>query len=698
MKNPTEKSNLRYNLLVTIIYIIGIILLVNLFNLQIVNGESYRAQSNIRLTREGNLQAARGNILDRTGNKIATTKMGYSLELYRTKIDTNELNQTILNIVNVLEKNGDTYTDNFPININPYKFIFTNTEKEKNWKEQNKISAEATPEECFAIFIERYKIKDKTIEDARKIMSIRYELNITGYSATKALKISKDISSETVQEISERNENFPGVTIVIEPIRKYELGSLASHIVGYIGRIDDKEYAKKKDLGYDINSYIGKTGIEGMFEEYLKGKNGKKQIDMAVDGTISGEYIAEPAIAGSDVILTIDSHIQYVAEKSLKENIEKIASGGFGQVYDAKTGAVVVMNVKTGEVLAMASYPDFNPELFVNGISNENWKMYNESEEKPLLNRTIQGTYAPGSIFKMVSAVTGLETGVITLSEKIQDRGIYPLAHKPHCWIYDQNGGTHGYLNVSDAIKHSCNYFFYEVGNRAGIDAIEKYAHYFGLGERTGIELYSEKTGSTAKISVVEKQKQTWRLGDTLSAVIGQSGNDFSPIQIAKYISMLSNGGRSISPTIIKTIIKPDGTEESRDKIEEFSNTKLGINKQESISLDIKPENLKNILEGMKSVTSETGGTAYARFKNFPIEVGGKTGSAEAPGNKVNAWFTGFAPFDNPEIAVVILVENGGHGNYTAEVALEIFKEYFGMSENPIIENMQALPYSEMYR
>lgn len=448
MKNNIEKHNLRYNLLITLIYLIGIVLLITLFNLQVVNGEEYREQSNVRLTREATLQATRGSILDRTGNKIAATEMGFSLELYKIKTDTQGLNQTILNIINVLEKNGDTYVDNFPIAINPYSFTFSSSERELKWKEENKISSEATPEQCFLIFMERYVVTDKSVEEARKIMSIRYELSTVGYSSTRALQISRDISNASVQELSEKNVDFPGIAIVKEPVRKYMAGSLAAHIIGYTNRIGPEEYAEKKDEGYDPDSYIGQTGVERMFEKYLKGTNGEKQIDMSVNGAISEEYTTKAAVSGSDVVLTIDSHIQEVAEQALKTNIEKIATGGFSQQYDAKTGSVVVMNVQTGEILAMASYPDFEPGLFTNGISTENWNRYIESAEKPLLNRAIQGTYAPGSIFKMVSAVTGLETGAITTKETIYDGRIYVIdqsgrTQNPRCWLYRQNGGTH---------------------------------------------------------------------------------------------------------------------------------------------------------------------------------------------------------------------------------------------------------------
>lgn len=687
MDEPKKRNiRLRYNLTSILVYIIGIILLAQLFNLQIIRGEEFRNQSNTRLTRETTLEAARGSILDRTGNPLVSTSMGFTLQLYKTKIDTQTLNETILKTINVLEKNGDSYVDNLPILVEPYRFNTDNEDTIKKWKIDNGFDENLNAEECFNKMKEKYSITIQDVLAARKIMNVRYEISRNGYSSTKSVEISSNISRISMLEFSEQSSEFPGIDIITEPVVTYNSGTLASHILGTVGKIT-KEELDKNEQGYDQNDIIGKTGIQYVFEKYLKGTNGIRQVDMAVDGTITGEYISEEAVAGSDVVLTIDVNLQAIAENALKKNIEDIKTGKYGDKSDADAGSVVVMNVNTGEVLAIASYPDYEPQLFVNGISNEKYAEY--MAVSALYNRAISGTYAPGSTFKMITAIAGLETGAITINDKINDTGVYPYAHKPVCWLWTSNHRGHGYLNVSNAIKHSCNFFFYEVGNRIGIDNLEKYASYFGLGRKTGIEVPSESTGSIASQKRASEENRNWYLGETLSAAIGQSYNNFTPIQMAKYISMLANGGNAIDVTVIKSIINPNGTEISKDEIEQFSNQKLGITNEETQKLDISKENLNAVLEGMRGVTSESGGTAYSYFRDFNIEVGGKTGSAEA-GNKTNAWFVGFAPYDNPEIAVVIIVENGAHGAYTAGVAREIFAEYFGMNANQVTEDMAA--------
>lgn len=681
-----NKIKVRYNIILLSIYIIGIILLVQLFNLQIVKGQEYRKQSNTRLTRETTIKAARGNICDRNGNKLVSTKMEFNLELYKTKIDNKTLNQTILDMINILDKNEDTYIDNLPIKVEPFDFIGSD-ETIQSWKKTNKMQEDLSAEECFYKLKQKYEIIQENVQDARKIMGVRYEISSKGYSSTKTVELAKNISRTSMLEISEQNSNFPGINIITVPTVAYNSETLASHILGTVGKITQPELEEKTN--YDINDIIGKTGIQYVFEEYLRGKDGIKQIDMAVDGTVTDEYTEKEAVSGSDVILTIDANLQKVAEEALKDDIKKIASGGFAEKSNANAGAVVVMNIKSGEVLALASYPDYEPQLFVKGISTEKYNEYVNSTEKPLFNRAISGAYAPGSTFKMVTAIAGLETNKITPTEKINDIGVYPRGHHPVCWYYTSFHSGHGYLNVSEAIKHSCNYFFYELGYRMGIDTLSKYASYFGLGRKTGIELQGEAVGDLATREKVEKQNKEWYLADTLSAAIGQSYNNFTPVQMAKYISMLVNGGNPIDVSIVKNIINIDGQEVSKQEINEFVNKKLNLQDEKVENLNMKKENIKAVLEGMRGVTSESGGTAYSTFKNFEIEVGGKTGSAQT-GNGTNGWFVGFAPFDNPEIAVVVLVENGGHGGYTAEVAKKIIAEYFGMNAKKVDENMSA--------
>ena len=696
-KGKSKKSKLRYNIVSALVYVAGIILVVQLFNLQIVRGEGYREQSNTRLSRDSVLEAARGDILDQSGNKLATTKAGYILNLYKTKIDDQELNESLLKITRILEQNDDSYYDNLPILVEPYKFSISE-EAQKRWKKQNNIDENKSAEECFNILKERYNIQENDIYNARRIMTLRYTIAKNGYSNIKTVELSRNLSKESVAVFNERNDEFPGLTIQIGAVRSYLSGSLASHILGYVGKINEDEL--KANQGYDLNDIIGKTGIEYIFEPYLKGKDGIKQIDMAVDGTVTGEETVEEAVAGYDVVLTIDANLQKVTEDALKANISKIRTGGYGNAYPAEAGAVVVMNVKTGEVLSMVSFPDFEPQLFVDGISQEKYNEYISEEAKaPFLNRTISSVYAPGSTFKMVTALAALETGKVGIKEKVNDVGIYRYSsdYQPKCWIYSSYGRGHGYLNVTDAIKHSCNYFFYEMGNRLGIDNLSRYCRLLGLGSKTGVELLGEVEGIVSSKETSQAKGEIYNGGNTLQAAIGQHDNNFTPLEMAKYISILANGGKNIDVTIIKAITDKDGNTISRDELNEFLQNRLGITKDKSEELNFNKENLAAILEGMRGVTSESGGTAYSYFKHFNIEVGGKTGSAQTGiKGKTNAWFVGFAPFDDPEIAVVALVENGGSGSYNAELARDIIAEYFGMNANAITENMNAKPNTEI--
>lgn len=690
MGKGKEKNNrIRYNIITILVYLIGIVLLAQLFNLQIIHGAEYRETSNVRLTRESVLKADRGNIKDNTGTLLARVEAQNTIVLYKTKVNNQVLNDTILRLINLLSKNGDKYVDNFLMDVNPYRFKLTEEESQKKWKKVNNINEDATAEETFNYFKNKYEITTDNVEDARKIMAIRYEISYQGYSNTKSIQIAQNISRNTLLEIKERNSDFPGVEITEEPKRVYPLGNTASHIIGRIGRIEEEELKGNEDT-YDQNDIIGKSGIEYVFEEFLKGKNGVKQIDMDVEGTITNEYIAKEAVAGNDVILTIDSKLQATAEQAIKNNIERIANGAFGKASPADAGVAVVLNVKTGEVLAMASNPDYNPSAFVNGIDENTWNYYINGDTKPLENKAISAMYSPGSTYKMVTALAGLETGAITTTDKIRDTGIYRKYNSSwKCWKIS----GHGYLDVSNAIERSCNYFFYELGDRVGIDTLAKYSYYLGLGHKTGIELKGEISGVLASNEIAKQENRVWNPGETISAAIGQSYNTFTPIQMAKYVAMVANRGKKLDVTIVKSIIRPDGSEIPRNEYESKVSEKLGLTPDNTEEMSFNEANIQAILEGMRGVTSESGGTAYSTFRDFDIEVGGKTGSAQTGvEGKTNAWFVGFAPFDNPEIAIVVFVRNGGSGGYTAEVARDIIAQYFGMNTSQVYEDMQAIP------
>lgn len=688
--NNKNDNKLRYNILIAIVYIIGIVLLLQLFNLQIVQGKEYREESNTRLTRETTIKAARGNVLDSSGEKLVSTKLQYNVEIYKTKADSEALNNGLLLLAQTLEANGDKYVDNFPITVNP--FAFKDEETAKTFKEQNKLDASYDAEACFNYFKEEYEITTDNVEDARKIMTLRYEIDKDGYSNTKSVELATNISNASLATLNEMSASFPGINTTSTPTIYYPYGELASHILGYVGPIGEEELKANKDE-YDQNDIIGKTGIEQVLEKYLRGTDGIKQIDMSVDGIITDEYVAEEAIAGNNVMLTIDAELQKITEDALAHNIEMMQTGELSGAETANEGAAVVINVKTGEILAMASYPNYNPSLFVDGISTENWNNYLNDSRHPLINKAISSISPPGSTFKMVTAIAGLESGAIDLNTKINDTGKYTYYrdYQPVCW----KRGGHGWLNVTQAIEASCNYFFYETGRRTGIDRLAQVASAFGLGQKSGVELPGEEAGVLAN----EDTMSPWVAGYTIQAAIGQLNNAFTPLQMAKYTAMIANGGKNLDITIIKSITKSDGTEVSRNEINSYVNEKLGISGNSGSDISISEENLKAVKEGMKGVTSDGSGTAYRYFRDFNIEVGGKTGSATTDTNgNANAWFVGFAPYDDPEIAVAVFVKDGQHGSYTAPTAREIFAQYLGMNSAVVTEDMTASSYMQTVR
>ena len=678
MKTSKIKANfkLRYNILTVLVYIIGIILLIQLFNLQIIHGKEYRETSNTRLTRESSIEAARGTITDRKGNVLAATKTGYSIELYKTKTDNESLNNTILKMVKLLESNNDSYTNNFPITAD-YKFTLSSDEAIQNWKKQYNISEKASAKDCVYRFRDKYEISNTDMQDVLKIIAIRYEITTKGYSSTKSIKIAEDISKTSAIQFNEQNADFPGINIISQPIRVYTSGRLASHIIGYIGKINDTELQKKLDEGYESHDYIGKTGVEYTLEKYLRGKNGTKQLDMSVDGTIEDEYVQSEAVAGDTVSLTIDTDLQGKTEDIIKDAVQSLKQ----MKKKSSFGAAVLMNVNSGEILAMASYPNYSPEVFVGGINQKDWNELKENNA--LYDRAASGSYAPGSTFKMVTATAALEENKVSQTEVINDRGVYPYAHNPVCWYYTQYHRGHGNVNIKQALQKSCNYFFYEMGRRLGIDTLDKYAEFFGLGQKTGVELSSETAGTLASKEVAEQKKKKWYLSDTLSAAIGQSYNAFSPLQMARYVSMVANGGNYINATVIKSIKDADGNEVSKDEIRKYVNELLGQNTDPVSDLKISKETLDIVKAGMRLVTSP-GGTAYSAFSSFGKSVAGKTGSAQAKAtsdgsNIANGWFVGFTPYKDPEVAVVVILEDGATDSYAAKAARKILDAYYNL-------------------
>lgn len=686
-KNIYNFFNNRYLILSIITILIAIIYIFQLFNLQIIQGAEYREKSQTRMLRTETVEAARGEIYDRNGVVLATNKLTNNVEIYKVNVDVDEQNTAIATLITILESNGDKIYSTFPINDTLDGFSFSSEEEENNFKKEIGLKSESTFDDVINYYIDKYalsNINDKKLQ--KKIIMVKYEGNINGYSLYNSAIIAKDISQESVAQISERQKELYGIVVVSGTKRYYPNGSLAAHVIGYVSSISQDEYKANKDNGYKINDDIGKTGIEQSFEKYLKGKSGTKKVETDSLGNVISETVTQEPEAGENVTLTIDYRLQKVAEESLKDVIYKLNNGLITRekIEEANAGAVVVLDVNSGEVLAMASYPTY--DLNIDNLSVSEWASLNTSEVHPLINRAIAGKYAPGSTFKMLVGIAGVKSGGIGLDEKYLDPGIYPYGHKPKCWKYSAQGRTHGYVDLEGAIKGSCNCYFYEVGRRIGIDKIVEYAKLFGLNKKTGIELYGEKEGQIAG----DNLNRTWQFGETLSAAIGQSENAYTPIELANYIATLANGGKLNKVSIVKSVKSEDNTKELT--VEELNkiSTEISGEEFEERTIDIGDDILNAVKQGMLSVTTETGGTANIVFKNSDIQVAGKTGTSQLGIGVENGLFVGFAPYDNPKIAVVAIIEHGDEGTYTANVVKPIMEEYFKISnENSANEKAQ---------
>ena len=420
-----------------------------------------------------------------------------------------------------------------------------------------------------------------------------------------------------------------------------------------------------------MNAIVGKDGAEKAFEPYLRGTDGSRRtrIDTYYNTV---EILSEKAAsAGNNVILTIDQSIQEATENALKNRIEeiKLLSETDPETYpeDIGGGAAVMMKVNTGEVLSMASYPTYHLSTF-----SSDYASLLEDPLTPMVNRVIGGAYPIGSVFKMVTAVAGLEEGVITPSTIITDEGRYTKyrTFQPMCWIYRQYHQTHGDVNVSMALRDSCNYFFYEVSDQLGIDTLDKWAQEFGLGIRTGIELSGEISGQRANAeSKAKVETIPWGPGDTLTASIGQSYSLFTPIQVCSYLSAVCNGGRYYRPHILKEVASYD-----------YSSVLVSAQPELVNTIPMSQSTYSAVMEGMLDAAEN--GTAAKVFENYPLRVGGKTGSSQVSSGTSNGVFAAFAPFDNPEVAVFVIVEHGGSGSNIGIIAREMFDAYFKISKN----------------
>lgn len=636
-----------------------------LYDAQILHGGENRAKSISSNAASETVTASRGIITDRNGKVLVSNRLAYTLVFDRSGFDDDAaLNAAILRLVQLCEETGTGWNDTLPIGRvgNFLRYSNARSETFDKFIEKNDLTSGASGRQLLSELRELYHVDESLSErEARLIVGVRYELhNRDSYT------FAEDVSTEVLSLITDGR--YEGVTIRTASARVYNT-ALAAHILGTIGPIWQEEWSSNEDTGYvgyadkgySMNDLVGKDGVEKAFESYLRGTDGRRLITTDETGKITGELYTREPQPGGTVALTLDIDLQADVEAGLAETI----SGMIDKDSNERGGAAAVVSVGTGEVLALASYPTYDLSTF-----NEDYDELVNDQRLPMFNRATQGIYAPGSTFKMVTAVAALESGIITPSSIIQDRGIYTYYKDPQpmCWIYSQTGSTHGRINVSQAITDSCNYFFYEVGRLTGIRTLDSYASQFGLGQSTGIEI-GDSSGVLASPEWAESHDQEWTDGQTITAAIGQSYNLFTPLQLANYVATLVGGGDHYQAHLLKNVKAYDNSRLLYMYDDEPMNT-----------VEISDSTLSAVTRGMHELTV-SGSVAYA-FENCVVSAGAKTGSAQVGTDIANGVFVAYAPYENPEIAVAIVIEKGGSGAALANTAVEIINSWFSRAQD----------------
>lgn len=636
-----------------------------LYDAQILHGGENRAKSISSNAASETVTASRGIITDRNGKVLVSNRLAYTLVFDRSGFaDDAALNAAILRLVQLCEETGTGWNDTLPIGRvgNFLRYSNARSETFDKFIEKNDLTSGASGRQLLSELRELYHVDESLSErEARLIVGVRYELH-----SRDSYTFAEDVSTEVLSLITDGR--YEGVTIRTASARVYNT-ALAAHILGTIGPIWQEEWSSSEDTGYvgyadkgySMNDLVGKDGVEKAFESYLRGTDGRRLITTDETGKITGELYTREPQPGGTVALTLDIDLQADVEAALAETI----SGMIDKDSNERGGAAAVVSVGTGEVLALASYPTYDLSTF-----NEDYDELVNDQRLPMFNRATQGIYAPGSTFKMVTAVAALESGIITPSSIIQDRGIYTYYKDPQpmCWIYSQTGSTHGRINVSQAITDSCNYFFYEVGRLTGIRTLDSYASQFGLGQSTGIEI-GDSSGVLASPEWAESHDQEWTDGQTITAAIGQSYNLFTPLQLANYVATLVGGGDHYQAHLLKNVKAYDNSRLLYMYDDEPMNT-----------VEISDSTLSAVTRGMHELTV-SGSVAYA-FENCVVSAGAKTGSAQVGTDIANGVFVAYAPYEKPEIAVAIVIEKGGSGAALANTAVEIINSWFSRAQD----------------
>lgn len=805
-------AKIRFTIFAVALALLFCVLGGSMADLQLRQGEAYYAQSQSGKQRTITLKGERGKILDTNGLPLAYNQKSYDVEFMRDPTrnkaaDNLAYTNSLMAAIDIIEQNGYEVIDTFAIQYTPEAgFAFqwgdiseeAAQKREKNWRSNMYIpDSKKTAEEIYNYLRQRYQIPEEMpYEEARKLLSIWQEAQLTSYLSYVPVKIASNVNLATVSQIEARAIELEGISTSESTVRVYPRGEMAGNVLGYTGKITDtllEQYAEQK---YGTEDQVGITGVESSMETYLTGSSaehqGQRVVEVNSQGKVTRELDYEAPTDGNNVVLTIDAALQKKVEDALKANIEEVVAQQKAKYeanptkYDevvaqrgsplqyAEMGTAIVMEVSTGRVLALANYPSYDPNAFIGGISSEDYKALQEQTGNPLFNKAINAKSTPGSIFKMVTGLAGLMEGKITLTETMDDLGPYDkytvTGKAPACWV-KPNFSQHQNENITTALRDSCNYYFFETASRLEIDGINKWADKLGLTSKTNIELPGEATGQVANQTVLydaskpldEQQSSIpilvnrqikafvtniaeengieleennlqanlksmmdlvatkadnqvsqiktmlrdnlhfpeeviransmdlellnlmtelqWTPNQTIVAGIGQSMTTLTPIAVVRYVSALVNGGKVYDASLIKRIEDSEGrtVEEMQPKLVE--------------DLEIPAQYLEAIKEGMREVVSpEDQGTAAKYFDGYKYrdQIGGKTGTAQVSTLDIenNSWFVGFAPYDEPEIAVVVFIPNGLSGALSSYTMKEIVTYYMESKEAQSEENL----------
>ena len=651
--------------------------------LQLVNGDSFTAQATNTTDYKFTVTAARGDIVDSKGERIASSTTGYNVVLNKLLMGDEDLDTMLQKIVELLGENGESWNDSLLIGQPDAAGHYEFTAASDNAAEQKALAAMkdnlglqqyATADDVMEKLVEDYDLADFSLYWQRVLSGIHYEMQLQAFSNVNNFVMAENVSEATVATIKENSLSLPGVEIVETSTRSYEQGTVLPHVLGRVGKITAEKWKVTdengqvtyplKEKGYNMNDIIGISGLESAYEDQLRGKDGVETITRNSDGVIVNTALTTVPEPGHTVQLTIDSEFQKAVDQALAKNVEWIKNT-YADSKQANAGAVVVIDVKTGGVLAASNYPSFDQNLYAAQYSE-----YSADENMPLFNRALQGLYTPGSTYKPSVAVAGLDTGLLNRNSTVNCTRVYTYYkdYRPRC---AQHGHGNGPIDVVNAIKWSCNIFFYDVGRRLTSDVYDAYAYKLGLGQRTGVEV-SEALGH-----LTTKNDSNYTESLDIQAAIGQGNTAVTPIQLATYAATLANRGTRYRTHFVKAILD--------------SNTGETLQETQPEVMDVvedKGETFDLVREGMKGVAQ-----TIPALAGYPYTIACKTGSPQrSEGYYVgstykhytNAAMIAYGPAEDPEIAIGIVVEYGGAGARTGQLVADIFNAYYAMKDGTL--------------